>query len=88
MTEKQLRKLIEQGEGQTLEFKASTGLKKEICQAVSAFSNTAGGSILVGVSPKGEVIGVNIGKETVEDLANWIKRTLIRQYTLKCIFIR
>jgi len=74
MTEEQLKQLIKQGESQTVEFKASTGLKKEICQAVSAFSNTAGGVILVGVSPKGEVLGVNIGKETVEDLANCIKR--------------
>ena len=74
MTEQQLKQLIKQGEGQTLEFKASTGLKKEICQAVSAFSNTAGGTILVGISSKGEILGVNIGKDTVEDLANSIKR--------------
>ncbi len=73
MTEQELRKLINQGEGQTLEFKASTSLRQEIGQAISAFANTAGGTILVGITPQGRIIGVDIGKKTIEDLSNWIK---------------
>ena len=41
---------------------------------VSAFSNANGGSILIGVSNDGKVIGVDIGRNTVEELANYIKR--------------
>nr|QNO51889.1 hypothetical protein HCMLNGLJ_00009 [Methanosarcinales archaeon ANME-1 ERB6] len=56
-----LLKLISRGENEGLELKESLRLKEEICQAVSAFSNAKGGSILVGVSNDGKVIGVDIG---------------------------
>ncbi len=67
-------KLISGGENEGLELKESLRLKEEICQAVSAFSNASGGSILVGVSNDGKVIGVEIGRNTLEELANYIKR--------------
>ena len=69
-----LLKLISRGENEGLEFKESLRLKEEICQAVSAFSNANGGSILVGVANDGKVIGVDIGRNTIEELANYIKR--------------
>jgi len=70
----ELRELISGGENERLEFKESLRLKEEISQAVSAFSNANGGSILVGVSDDGKVIGVDIGRNTLEELANYIKR--------------
>jgi ATP-dependent DNA helicase RecG len=69
-----LLKLISVGENESLEFKESLRLKEEICQAVSAFSNANGGSILIGVSDDGTIIGVEIGRNTLEELANYIKR--------------
>jgi len=69
-----LLKLISGGENERLEFKESLRLKEEISQAVSAFSNANGGSILIGVSDDGKVIGVDIGRNTLEVLANYIKR--------------
>ena len=66
--------LIERGETQSLEFKESSGLKDEIGETVSAFSNTNEGVVLVGVSDGGEPNGVDIGKNTLEELANYIKR--------------
>jgi ATP-dependent DNA helicase RecG len=69
-----LLKLISGGENERLEFKESLRLKEEKCQAVSAFSNASGGSILIGVSDDGKVIGVDIGRNTLEELANYIKR--------------
>ncbi len=67
-------KLISGGENEGLEFKESLRLKEEIGKAVSAFSNASGGLILVGVSNDGKVIGVDIGRNTLEELANYIKR--------------
>ena len=66
--------LIERGETQSLEFKESLRLKDEIGETVSAFSNSNDGVVLVGVSDGGEPIGVDIGGNTLEDLANYIKR--------------
>jgi ATP-dependent DNA helicase RecG len=58
------KELIERGESQSLEFKESLKLKEEIGETISAFSN----------SDDGGVLGVDIGKSTVEELASYIKR--------------
>ena len=67
--------LILKGESQALEFKESLSLKEEIGEGVSALSNTAGGVILAGVGDAGEIIGAEIGKKTLEDLANYTQGT-------------
>ena len=56
-----LKKLILQGESETLEFKTSTGEWKEIIETISAFANTRGGKITIGVSKTGKPVGVEIG---------------------------
>ena len=63
----------DKSESETLEYKKSVGEWKEIIETVSAFSNTGGGEILVGINNSGEVNGVEIGKNTIEDLTNKIK---------------
>jgi len=37
--------------------------------------NTKGGIVIIGVSDKSEVLGVDIGKKTLESLANKIKQS-------------
>ena len=69
-----MKELIEGGETQSLEFKESLKLKDEIGETVSAFSNLDGGTVMVGVSDRGGVLGVDIGKNTLEEFANYIKR--------------
>jgi len=69
-----IEELIERGETQSLEFKESSGLKEEIGETISAFSNSDGGMVIVGVSNSGGVLGADIGKSTVEEFANYIKR--------------
>jgi len=44
------KELIGKGESQNLEFKESLKLKEEIGETVSAFSNSDGGTVIVGVS--------------------------------------
>ena len=58
-------------ESSTIELKESPGLKDEIGEAVSAFSNNNG---VIGVDDSGKVIGVEIGKKTIEGLANYIRQ--------------
>lgn len=63
MTEKTIRKLLEDGEGFTVEYKECVnGLNDSVFETVAAFSNRYGGHILLGVKEegdKGAVIGVN-----------------------------
>ena len=68
----EITKLLKLKESGTLEFKESLRMKEEIGGAVSAFSNAEGGKIIVGVNDSGRVLGVEIGKGTLENLANTI----------------
>jgi ATP-dependent DNA helicase RecG len=67
-----LKKIISQGESETIEFKKSPSESKEIIKTISAFANTKGGRIFVGVSNSGKALSVEIGKDTVERLVNQI----------------
>ena len=67
-----IKAIIKQGESETLEFKESLGEWKEIIQVISAFSNTRGGRVIIGVSKSGRLLGAKIGKDTIEHLTNQI----------------
>ena len=69
---------IPKDESETVEFKPSLSQINEIVETVSAFSNTKGGTIQVGVSDNGEIVGVDVGKNTIERLANQIKQNTDR----------
>jgi len=69
-----LKHLLKEGESETVEFKPSLSQMDKITESIAAFSNTKGGKVIIGVSDKGEVLGVNIGKNTIESLANQIKQ--------------
>jgi ATP-dependent DNA helicase RecG len=71
MNEK-IENLIKSGESERLEFKSSLADVNEIVEDISAFSNSKGGKILVGVSNSGKILGLEIGKDTVERLTNKI----------------
>jgi ATP-dependent DNA helicase RecG len=68
-------------ESDCVEFKYSLAESKDIVKTVAAFSNTHGGNIYVGIQDDGTVLGVEIGKNSVEKLANSIK-----QNTDPCIY--
>ena len=74
MEEGDIRKLIESKEFQRMELKASFAEKEQIGETVSAFSNTDGGVIFVGVSDDGSILGMCVGKGKSEKLAGFIKQ--------------
>ena len=59
-------------ESQTTEFKNSTGTWREIIESISAFANTEGGKIFIGLTDSGKPTGIKIGKGTIEDITNKI----------------
>ncbi|MBD3822807.1 MAG: putative DNA binding domain-containing protein, partial [Thiotrichales bacterium] len=66
-----LTALIKQGENSTLEFKQSFG--KEAIETVCAFANAKGGQVLIGVTDKGEIKGISLAEETIQNYLNQIK---------------
>ena len=65
-----LHSLIKSGESETLEFKEK--FDERTVESAVAFANAKGGMILIGVSNKGIITGVDIGKETLVKWANQI----------------
>ncbi|GAH24240.1 unnamed protein product, partial [marine sediment metagenome] len=61
MLKEDILKLIKQRETEGIELKSSLSKLEEIAEAVSSFSNTKGGKILIGVSNTGRILGVKIG---------------------------
>ncbi len=74
MSGKKLEQFLSEGEGQSVEFKESLRLLNEIGECISAFSNSNNAVILVGVSDNGKVVGASIGRNSLEELAGFIKR--------------
>ena len=68
MTKQAITKLIKQPESETFERKPSLSDVGRMVEIVSSFANSKGGKILVGVGDKGKIIGVDIGKNTIERL--------------------
>ncbi len=67
-------------EKENIEFKRSLDVKR-IVQTVASFATARGGTIFVGINNDGDVVGVDVGKSTIENLSNEIVRnTEPRQY--------
>lgn len=68
---KDIRQIIAEGESQQTEFKSSFNV--EAMESITAFANTEGGCVLVGVSNKGKIVGVDTNEESVQQWVNEIK---------------
>ncbi len=69
-----LGQLIQGGEGQTVEFKTSLAARDDGTHTLVAFANSFGGKLLFGVGNDGTEKGVTVGENTIEELANYIKK--------------
>ncbi|MCK5135671.1 MAG: ATP-binding protein [Bacteroidales bacterium] len=61
--QKYLRSLIAEGEHQKLDFKFEINDARKIARTLSAFSNTDGGRLLIGVKDNGRISGVRSEEE-------------------------
>ena len=71
MTPAEIKKLIKKGESHTLEFKAS--FSNEAVEAIAAFSNASGGTVLLGVADNGQISGLNLTAEKLQQWVNEVK---------------
>lgn len=72
MNAAQLFELIAQGEGARVESKSS--FQKEAIEALTAFANTKGGAVLLGIGDTGKIVGVSIQAETAQGWINQCKQ--------------
>jgi hypothetical protein len=61
--EKYLKKLISEGENQQLDFKYCISDSRKIARTLSAFANTDGGILLIGVRDNGSIAGIKSDEE-------------------------
>ena len=61
--------LAASGESETLEFKETTGTRREAVMTVCAFLNQGGGQVLFGVTQAGIVSGQQVSERTIEELS-------------------
>ncbi len=73
MTAEELKEIIKKGESETMDFKEN--FDREAIETAGAFSNSNGGTIIIGVSDKGTIKGTQIGKETINDWVNQISQS-------------
>ena len=74
MNIEQLKSIIKQGESHTLEFKKSTTQLKAAFETLCGFLNEHGGTVLIGVSDKGEIVGQNVTDNTRKEIAREINK--------------
>ena len=74
MTTEQFAYLAASGESETLEFKATTGMRREAVMTVCAFLNQGGGQVLFGVTETGAVVGQQVSERTIEELSAELRR--------------
>ena len=67
--------LIKSGESETLEFKRN--FDKDAIETITAFANTKGGIILVGVEDNRDISGIMINKETMQNWVNQVKQSTV-----------
>ena len=63
MLPKYLHQLIHSGEGDSLDFKYTIHEPRKIAITLSAFANSNGGRLLIGIRDNGSVAGVNLEEE-------------------------
>ena len=62
------------GESETLEFKSTTGSRREAARTVCAMLNQEGGHVLFGVLPDGQVVGQHVSERTIEQVTAELAR--------------
>lgn len=74
MTFDEVKTLATSGESETLEFKETTGTRREATMTVCAFLNQDGGQVLFGITPAGVLAGQQVSERTIEELSAELRR--------------
>jgi len=70
---RELEKIIQKGESETLEFKKSTAQLRRAMETLCGMLNGAGGRVLIGVTPQGRIVGQQVSNSTLHRVAEEIR---------------
>ena len=70
-----MTQIIDQDEGQRIEFKLESEKQADLAEVITAFANVEGGHLLVGVTDDGQIVGVENVKSVVDRLHAATRRT-------------
>jgi len=76
MNEKAFAQLLQQREGETLDFKQELPGSSDLAVLISAFYNTRGGTIVIGVDDQGQPVGVDRPQSVEAGIVNIIRDRL------------
>ncbi len=74
MSAGRIARTVAAGESETLEFKTTTGTRREAARTVCAMLNQQGGQVLFGVTPDGRVAGQQVSERTIEEVGAELAR--------------
>lgn len=72
-----IHELIAQGENSAIEFKSSRIRPEQLAREITAFSNTSGGTVLIGVDDNGHLTGIADREDIEEWAANVVRNNII-----------
>src|SRR5215475_10757752 len=73
MTPDQIIAWAASGESETLEFKRTTGERREATRTLCAMLNHRGGRVLFGIEANGRVVGQQVSDHTIEEVAQELR---------------
>jgi predicted HTH transcriptional regulator len=68
MKENELKEIIKRGESDTVEFKKNLSSPKNLAVLMASFANSFGGKILIGVTNKAKVRGIEDAQEVINKI--------------------
>ena len=74
MTPDQIAAIVASGESETVEYKATTGTRREAAATMCAMLNQWGGHVFFGIAPDGRMVGRRVGERTVEEVSAEFQR--------------
>jgi ATP-dependent DNA helicase RecG len=74
---KKIQALIDQGENGAIEFKRSDVRPEGLAREIAAFSNTSGGTVLIGINDNGIVTGTGDRENIEEWAANVVRNNVV-----------
>jgi hypothetical protein len=80
-------RLAHAGEGPSVEFKRRLPRSDRVVRTLCAFANTAGGTLLVGVTDRGRIHGVHRADEVAEELALLARHAIAPELRVRTVVV-